>query len=45
LHIGVAWPAHRYKTASGKIVNNWCSTTTKYWWLTKAPNMDDYELA
>jgi cation diffusion facilitator CzcD-associated flavoprotein CzcO len=33
-----------YKTASGKITNNWKGFTTEYWWRTRRPDFADYEL-
>lgn len=34
-----------YKTASGKITNNWSSSTLAYWWKTRRPKLDDFEQA
>lgn len=31
-----------YKTASGRITNNWSGTTTRYWWRTRRPDFGDY---
>ena len=31
-----------YKTATGKIINNWSAGTFKYWWLTRRPNLRDF---
>lgn len=31
-----------YKTASGKITNNWSGTTTSYWWRTRRPRRGDF---
>lgn len=31
-----------YKTASGKIINNWSAGTFKYWWLTRRPKARDF---
>ena len=33
-----------YKTASGKITNNWKGFTTEYWWRTRRPDFADFEL-
>jgi cation diffusion facilitator CzcD-associated flavoprotein CzcO len=33
-----------YKTASGRIVNNWPSFTVAYWWQTRRPKEEDFEL-
>lgn len=41
------WATHCdswYKTASGRIVNNWPYSTLTYWWRTRRPNFGDYEL-
>jgi hypothetical protein len=27
-----------YKTASGKVTNNWCGFTVEYWWHTRRPD-------
>jgi cation diffusion facilitator CzcD-associated flavoprotein CzcO len=32
-----------YKTAAGKVTNNWSSFTVKYWWKTRRPVLDDFE--
>ena len=32
-----------YKTASGKVTNNWSSFTVKYWWKTRRPELDDFK--
>ncbi|MEZ5183484.1 MAG: NAD(P)/FAD-dependent oxidoreductase [Acidimicrobiales bacterium] len=32
-----------YKTASGKITNNWPGPTVEYWWRTLVPRAADYE--
>ena len=32
-----------YKTASGKITNNWPGPTVQYWWRTAVPRAADYE--
>ena len=40
-----AWaktPSSWYKTASGKITNNWSGTTTSYWWRTRRPDFGAY---
>ena len=31
-----------YKTATGKIINNWSAGTVKYWWLTRRPKTRDF---
>jgi cation diffusion facilitator CzcD-associated flavoprotein CzcO len=31
-----------YKTASGRITNNWSGTTARYWWRTRWPSAADY---
>ena len=31
-----------YKTASGKITNNWSGTTAAYWWRTRRPQHADF---
>jgi cation diffusion facilitator CzcD-associated flavoprotein CzcO len=31
-----------YKTASGKITNNWSGTTASYWWHTRRPRPADF---
>lgn len=31
-----------YKTASGRITNNWSGTTTRYWWRTFYPRRADF---
>lgn len=33
-----------YKTADGKITNNWSSRVTRYWWQTRRPDFDEYEI-
>lgn len=33
-----------YKTASGKITNNWKGFTTEYWWRTRQPDFADFEV-
>ncbi|HVP29246.1 MAG TPA: NAD(P)/FAD-dependent oxidoreductase [Myxococcota bacterium] len=33
-----------YKTASGKVTNNWSGFTLDYWWRTRRPRLDDFEL-
>lgn len=32
-----------YKTASGRITNNWSGTTLSYWWRTARPRFADFE--
>jgi hypothetical protein len=34
-----------YKTASGKVVNNWSGFTLDYWRRTRRPNWHDYRIA
>lgn len=34
-----------YKTASGKVVNNWSGFTLQYWWRTRRPARGDYQAA
>ncbi len=34
-----------YKTASGKVTNNWSSFTVKYWWKTRRPKLDEFDVA
>jgi len=34
-----------YKTADGKIVNNWSSHTVKYWWQTRRPRLAEFNLS
>ncbi len=31
-----------YKTASGKVTNNWSSFTLRYWWQTRRPALEDF---
>jgi cation diffusion facilitator CzcD-associated flavoprotein CzcO len=31
-----------YKTAAGKVTNNWSSFTVAYWWKTRRPNFDEF---
>jgi cation diffusion facilitator CzcD-associated flavoprotein CzcO len=31
-----------YKTAAGKVTNNWSSWTVRYWWRTRRPNFEDF---
>ncbi|KZY45971.1 hypothetical protein A3731_09940 [Roseovarius sp. HI0049] len=31
-----------YKTATGRIINNWSAGTVKYWWLTRRPKTRDF---
>ena len=31
-----------YKTASGKITNNWSGPTIAYWWWTRSPRRGDF---
>jgi len=33
-----------YKTAAGKVTNNWSSFTVAYWWRTRRPNLDEFNL-
>jgi cation diffusion facilitator CzcD-associated flavoprotein CzcO len=33
-----------YKTPDGKVVNNWSTTTYRYWWQTRRPNLKHYVL-
>jgi cation diffusion facilitator CzcD-associated flavoprotein CzcO len=33
-----------YKTADGKITNNWANYTFKYWWWTRKPDFAEFEL-
>jgi cation diffusion facilitator CzcD-associated flavoprotein CzcO len=32
-----------YKTAGGKVTNNWAGLTLEYWWRMRTPNFADYE--
>jgi len=32
-----------YKTASGRITNNWTSTTLAYWWRTRRANVEAFD--
>ena len=34
-----------YKTATGKITNNWSGFTIAYWWRTREPRFDEFEWA
>jgi cation diffusion facilitator CzcD-associated flavoprotein CzcO len=34
-----------YKTADGKITNNWSGNTAQYWWRTRKPNFDEFEIS
>jgi len=34
-----------YKTDDGKITNNWSGRTTRYWWRTRKPNLDEIEIS
>ena len=34
-----------YKNADGKVINNWSTTTYKYWWRTHRPNWSDFTLS
>lgn len=34
-----------YKTAQGKIINNWSSSTVRYWRLTRRVRKDDFDFA
>jgi hypothetical protein len=38
--VGKSW----YKTASGRITNNWSRTTTSYWWRTRRVDLGAYAL-
>jgi len=31
-----------YKTASGKVTNNWSSFTLRYWWQTRRPKFEEF---
>jgi cation diffusion facilitator CzcD-associated flavoprotein CzcO len=45
---GTTWAAdcHSwYKNDAGKITNNWSGRTTTYWWKTRKPDLDDFELS
>jgi cation diffusion facilitator CzcD-associated flavoprotein CzcO len=33
-----------YKTAAGRVTNNWSTTTYRYWWQTRRPRLRDYRL-
>jgi len=33
-----------YKTAEGKLTNNWASRTTQYWLCTRRPDFDEFDL-
>ena len=33
-----------YKTDGGKITNNWSGRTTQYWWRTRKPDFDEFEI-
>ncbi|MDR3498283.1 MAG: NAD(P)/FAD-dependent oxidoreductase [Parvibaculum sp.] len=33
-----------YKTAEGKVTNNWANYTFKYWWRTRRPNFAEFTL-
>jgi cation diffusion facilitator CzcD-associated flavoprotein CzcO len=33
-----------YKTADGKVTNNWSSYTLRYWWQTRRPDFSEYAL-
>jgi cation diffusion facilitator CzcD-associated flavoprotein CzcO len=42
---GTVWaatPRSWYKTADGKITNNWSGTTARYWWRTRKVDLDLY---
>jgi cation diffusion facilitator CzcD-associated flavoprotein CzcO len=44
---GSAWAAgcsNWYKTADGRITNNWSGRTTRYWWQTRRPALAELEL-
>jgi len=34
-----------YKTEGGKITNNWSGPTTQYWWRTRKPDFDEFEIS
>ena len=34
-----------YKNETGKIVNNWSTTTVNYWLRTRRPKFKDYEMS
>ena len=34
-----------YKTADGKIINNWSGFTVDYWWRTRRPDFADFRIA
>jgi hypothetical protein len=38
-------PRSWYKTAAGRITNNWSGTTTRYWWRTRRADLSVYEQA
>lgn len=43
---GTAWAATGkswYKTADGRITNNWFGTTTRYWWKTRNADLSLYD--
>jgi hypothetical protein len=31
-----------YKTESGRITNNWCGSTVRYWWVTRRFDAEPY---
>ena len=33
-----------YKTADGRVTNNWSSFTARYWWEMRQPDFDEYSL-
>lgn len=33
-----------YKTAEGKVTNNWANYTFKYWWRTRRPNFAEFNM-
>jgi hypothetical protein len=33
-----------YKTASGKVTNNWSNFTVAYWWRTRRPDLSQFNL-
>jgi cation diffusion facilitator CzcD-associated flavoprotein CzcO len=34
-----------YKTASGRVTNNWSGPATAYWWKTRRPDLSEYAFA
>lgn len=44
---GSAWAAdchNWYRTPDGKHTNNWSGRTSSYWWRTRRPSLDEFEL-